>query len=285
MDRPVYSLHLFAGAGGGLLADLLAGVRPVCAVEIERYPQRVLAKRFPGLPIWDDVQTFRADNPDCADAFRWLREHRDALVVAGGFPCQDISCAGKGGGVEGGEKSGLWREFARILGEVRPRYAFVENSPFLVGRGLGIVLCDLAALGYDARWQVLAAGDVGARHLRERIWIAAALRDGVRVGGQVRSEAFRSSTPTPVELLRARNIPDGDGQRQRQPLRADEGRTPVGGGRAMDLSPRYPTQQAHDAVAGTSRPHGWGVAQRNLNDLAVQYPTPRAHDRLPGGGF
>lgn len=183
MDRPVYSLHLFAGAGGGILADILAGVRPVCAVEIEPYPQRVLARRFPGLPVWDGVQTFRADNPDCADAFRWLREHRSDLVVAGGFPCQDISCAGKGGGVEGGARSGLWREFARILGEIRPRFAFVENSPFLVGRGLGIVLGDLAALGYDARWQVLAAGDVGARHLRERIWIAAALRDGVRVGG------------------------------------------------------------------------------------------------------
>ena len=184
MDRPVYSVHLFAGAGGGLLADILAGVQPVCAVEIEPYPQRVLARRFPGLPVWDDVRTFRADNPDCADAFAWMREHRDALVVAGGFPCQDISCAGKGGGVEGGERSGLWREFARILGEVRPRFAFVENSPFLVGRGLGIVLGDLASLGYDARWQVLAAGDVGARHLRERIWIAASLRDGVRGGGQ-----------------------------------------------------------------------------------------------------
>lgn len=207
MDRPVYSLHLFAGAGGGLLADILSGVQPVCAVEIEPYPQRVLKHRFPGLPIWDDVCTFRADNPDCAECFAWLREHRHALVVAGGFPCQDISCAGKGGGVEGGERSGLWREFARILGEIRPRFAFVENSPFLVGRGLGIVLGDLAALGYDARWQVLAAGDVGARHLRERIWIAATLRDGVRGGGaKTRSAKFwnASKVPNPDELRRMR---------------------------------------------------------------------------------
>ena len=208
MDRPLYSLHLFAGAGGGILADILAGVQPVCAVEIEDYPQRVLARRFPGLPIWDDVRTFRADNHECADAFAWLREHRDGLVVAGGFPCQDISCAGKGGGVEGGERSGLWREFARILGEIRPRFAFMENSPFLVGRGLGIVLGDLASLGYDARWQVLAAGDVGARHLRERIWIAASLQDGdeqlLREGGGVREcDADRRGADA-----HARNVPD-----------------------------------------------------------------------------
>lgn len=179
MDRPVYSLHLFAGAGGGLLADILSGVRPVCAVEIEPYPQRVLKHRFPGLPVWDDVQTFRADNPDCADAFRWLREHRADLVVAGGFPCQDISAAGRGEGLSGA-RSGLWREFARIVREIRPRFVFVENSPMLVHRGLERVLGDLAACGYDAVWRVLAASDVGARHERERMWIAAALRDAYR---------------------------------------------------------------------------------------------------------
>lgn len=205
MDRPLFSLHLFAGAGGGILADILAGVQPVCAVEIEPYPQRVLKHRFPGLPVWDDVQTFRADNPDCSDAFAWMRGHRADLVVAGGFPCQDISCAGKGGGVEGGERSGLWREFARILGEIRPRFAFVENSPFLVGRGLGIVLGDLAALGYDARWQVLAAGDVGARHLRERIWIAAALRDGdEQLLREIAGVEGGGKLPTPVELVNTR---------------------------------------------------------------------------------
>lgn len=261
MDRPVYSLHLFAGAGGGLLADLLVGVQPVCAVEIEDFPASILALRFPGLPIWDDVQTFRADNPDCADAFAWLRANRADLCVAGGFPCQDISCAGKGGGVEGGARSGLWREFARILGEIRPRFAFVENSPFLVGRGLGIVLGDLASLGYDARWQVLAAGAVGARHLRERMWIAAALRDNDHAGGGI-----------PKRVPQREQEPDTDAARTvPHPLR-------------IGTAALFPTPQAHDAVAGTSKPHGW--AQRNLTDLAagMQYPTPRAHDRLPGGG-
>ena len=173
---PAFSLHLFAGAGGGMLADLLDGITPVCAVEIEPFPRRILAKRFPGIGIWDDVRTFSADNPECADAFAWFRANADRLVIAGGFPCQDISSAGRGAGIDG-ERSGLWREFARIVREIRPRWAFVENSPMLASRGLGRVLGDLASLGYDARWNVLGASAVGARHRRERIWITARLAD------------------------------------------------------------------------------------------------------------
>lgn len=172
MDYPKYSLHLFAGAGGGMLADIIDGIRPVCAVEIERYPQRVLEKRFPDLSIWDDVCTFRADNPECADVIAQLREHADELVVAGGFPCQDISCAGRGAGLCG-ERSGLWREYARIIGEIRPAFVFVENSPMLIQRGLGDVLGDLAALRYDAAWGIVSAADMGAMHLRERFWLTA----------------------------------------------------------------------------------------------------------------
>lgn len=177
MDHPKYSLHLFAGAGGGLLADIIGGeTMPLCAVEIERYPESVLALRFPGLPIWDDVRTFRGDNPDCAEMFGCLRSVASDLVIAGGFPCQDISCAGRGAGIRG-ERSGLWSEYARIVREIRPRYVFVENSPCLCSRGLGRVLGDLAALRYDAAWGVLSAASMGARHLRERIWITAMLSD------------------------------------------------------------------------------------------------------------
>ena len=112
-------------------------------------------------PIWDDVCTF--------DGVRW----RGAVdVITGGFPCQEISYAGKGGGL-GGERSGLWREMARIICEVRPRFVFVENSPALTIRGLGRVLGDLAAMGYDAWWGVLGADDAGAPHIRKRIWICA----------------------------------------------------------------------------------------------------------------
>ena len=169
MDKPKYSLHLFAGGGGGILADLLDGITPVCAVEIEKYQQQILALRFPGLPIWDDVRTFRADNTECAAMFADLREHRDEIVIAGGFPCQDISSAGKGAGIHG-EKSGLWKEFARIIGEIRPRWVFVENSPMLVSRGGDEVLLDLAKLRYDGAWGVVSATAVGCCHRRDRFW-------------------------------------------------------------------------------------------------------------------
>jgi len=158
-------LALFAGAGGGILGGKLLGWRTVCAVEWEKYPASVLCARqndgfLPTFPIWDDVQTF--------DGKPW---EGIVDVVSGGFPCQDISVANtKGDGLDG-ERSGMWREMARIISEVRPKYVFVENSPMLTIRGLGTVLGDLAKMGFDAEWGVLGAADVGANHQRDRIWI------------------------------------------------------------------------------------------------------------------
>lgn len=174
-DDVLRELALFAGAGGGILGGHLLGWRTICAVEWEPYPAAVLAQRqndgiLPPFPIWDDVRTF--------NGFPW-RGIVD--VVSGGFPCQDISAAGKGAGLDGA-RSGLWSEMARIIGEVRPRYAFVENSPVLTSRGLGTVLGDLAALGYDCRWGVVSAADAGAPHLRERIWILAERQDARNAG-------------------------------------------------------------------------------------------------------
>lgn len=159
-------LELFAGAGGGILGSMLIGHRPVCAVEYDAYARSVLLARqndgtFPPFPVWDDVRTFDG-NP-----WRGIVD-----VVSGGFPCQDISVAGSGAGLDG-ERSGLWREMARIIGEVRPRFVFIENSPALVTRGLDRVLSDLAAMGFDARWGIVSAADTGAHHIRERIWILA----------------------------------------------------------------------------------------------------------------
>jgi len=162
----VNELALFAGAGGGILGGHILGWRTRCAVEVDAYARAALLARqrdgcLPRFPIWDDVRTF--------DGRPW----RDSIdIVTGGFPCQDISAAGKGAGITGG-RSGLWREMARIIGEVRPRYAWVENSPMLVGRGLAVVLGDLAEMGYDARWGIVGADDAGAPHRRERIWVMA----------------------------------------------------------------------------------------------------------------
>ena len=144
----------------------MLGWRTRCAVEIDAYARSVLLARqadrsLEGFPIWDDIRTF--------DGKPW-RSSVD--VISGGFPCQDISSAGKGGGLAG-KRSGLWFEMLRVIDEVRPRFVFAENSPHLRVRGLGTVIEGLAALGYDVRWCVLGARHVGAPHRRDRMWVLA----------------------------------------------------------------------------------------------------------------
>ena len=164
-------LALFAGGGGGVLGGTLLGWTTTCAVEVNPYARKILLCRqrdgwLPRFPIWDDVCTF--------DGKRWRGE---IDVITGGFPCQDISSAGSAGcvaaGIEHGERSGLWTEMARIVGEVRPRFVLVENSPMLVSRGLDIVLGDLAAMGFDARWGMFSAAAMGAAHQRKRLFLLA----------------------------------------------------------------------------------------------------------------
>ena len=164
MREALNSVELFAGAGGGILAGLMLGHRPVCAVEIDPFCRSVLVRRqnegrLPPFPVWDDVRTF--------EGRRW----RGVVdIVSGGFPCQNISCAGNGAGLAGTHSS-LWFEMLRIVREVRPAFVFVENSNQLVRRGLDVILGGLAESGYDAEWLVLGADDVGAPHIRKRCWI------------------------------------------------------------------------------------------------------------------
>lgn len=182
-------LALFAGAGGGILGGHLLNWRTTCAVEIDPFCRKVLLSRqfdgmLPRFPIWDDICTF--------DGRPW-RGHID--VVSGGFPCQDISSAGKGAGING-PKSGLWREFARVIGEVQPRFAFIENSPHLRGKGsLHQVLSDLSDLGYNARWGVLGARHVNAPHPRDRIWILAYPNDNRQRARSIDAETRLPPTP------------------------------------------------------------------------------------------
>jgi len=195
-------LALFAGAGGGILGGKLLGWRTVCAVEYEPHAAAILARRqndgiLQPFPIWDDVRTF--------DGKPW-RGIVD--VVSGGFPCQDISCAGSKKGIEG-EKSGLWKEMSRVIREVRPGNVFVENSPDLTFRGLGSVLGDLAEMGYNAKWGVLGFNYSGGGHIRrKRVWIVAkpnmhrlkcspydSIKDKTNMGNDYKSENedFRTS--------------------------------------------------------------------------------------------
>lgn len=159
-------LALFAGGGGSVLAGKLLGWRTRCAVEIDAGARQILLDRqrdgvIEQFPIWDDVRTF--------DGEQW-RGKID--VITAGFPCQDISICGKGAGIEG-ERSGLWFETARIIRQVRPGVALLENSPMLLIRGFERVLADLAGMGMYARWGVFRASSIGAAHHRSRIYVLA----------------------------------------------------------------------------------------------------------------
>lgn len=171
------NLSLFSGAGGfDLGAKIAGGFRTVCYVEKDRYAQGALMSRIrdEGLdraPIWDDVSTFEG------------REWRGSVdIISGGFPCQDLSIVGRQEGIAG-SRSGLWKEYLRIIREVRPRFVFVENvAGLLMGGAIGVVLGDLASSGFDAEWSCFSASQVGAPHKRERVWIVAYPNGLGRVG-------------------------------------------------------------------------------------------------------
>ena len=162
-------VSLFAGIGGIDLGlrRALPELQTVCYVEIDSYCQRVITSRIADgslddAPLWDDITTF--------DGIEW----RDKIdLLSGGFPCQDISIAGQGAGIDRGTRSGLWAEMFRLICEIRPRVVFVENVSGIFVRGLGRVLGDLASCGYDAEWDCVAASSIGANHRRERVFIVA----------------------------------------------------------------------------------------------------------------
>lgn len=165
MRDPFRLLDLFSGIGGFSLGLERSGAfRTVAFCEIEPFCRRVLKKHWPEVPCYDDIRHLTAE--------RLASDGITVDAICGGFPCQDISVAGRGAGLAG-ERSGLWREYARLIGELRPQYVIVENVAALLGRGLGDVLGDLAALGYDAEWHCIPAFYVGAAHRRDRLWIVA----------------------------------------------------------------------------------------------------------------
>lgn len=165
MREPLKVLDLFSGIGGFSLGlERSGGFETVAFCEIDPFCRRVLAKHWPDVPIYEDVCELTAEQL-AADGIA-------VDAICGGFPCQDLSRAGSKTGI-GGVRSGLWDEYARLIGELQPQAVIVENVAGLLDGGLGVVLGDLAALGYDADWGCVRASDVGAPHSRDRVWLVA----------------------------------------------------------------------------------------------------------------
>ena len=165
MSDPYKLLDLFSGIGGFSLGlERTGGFETVAFCEFDQQASATLAARNPGVPIYDDVRTLTADGLRADGIF--------PNAICGGFPCQDVSLAGGGAGLDGA-RSGLWSHYARLVGELRPELVFVENVAALLGRGLGRVLGSLATLGYDAEWHCIPASYAGARQLRDRVWVVA----------------------------------------------------------------------------------------------------------------
>lgn len=213
-------LALFAGVGGSILAGKLLGWRCVGAVEIEAYPQKILQARIADgslgpFPIFGDIRQFIREG--YAESYTGMVD-----VVSGGFPCQDISTAGKGAGIKKGKRSSLWKSMLKVVSIVQPRFVFVENVRALVSRGLDTVLRGLAILGYDIAWDCFRASDVGAPHRRERVFILGTRR-GVDDSG---SEQRSRDAGTPPEPHR-----DGPNDGLSRASGCDVGNTPQHGRR------------------------------------------------------
>ena len=200
---------LFAGIGGFDLGLERAGFQTAWFCEQDEFCQKVLAKHWPDVPCYPDIRELKGGDVEPVE------------ILCGGFPCTDLSYANRHAEGLAGAQSGLWSEYARVIGELRPRYVLVENVPALLRRGLGRVLGDLAALGYDAEWDCLPASAVGAPHRRDRIWLVAypnqQRRNGRRgfvecAGAKSAAEslaAHRRAWPDGADVLRvADGIPD-----------------------------------------------------------------------------
>lgn len=254
-------MHLFAGVGGGLLADLILGHTPAVAVEWDKYACRVLRERaadgwFPDLSVREgDVRLFDpseyAGRMDCIHA---------------GFPCQDISVAGKQAGLGEGTRSGLYREVLRIAGMVRPRYLFLENVSAIISNGLGSVLGDLAEMGYGCRWLCIRASDVGAPHRRDRWFCLAELANADRDDG---SKGTRESITECARHAQARFFSEP---------------TREGGDNEGRESGQQTERQGQEDIGGGSEEvrAGWWAVESEVGRVA--YAVPNRIHRLKGLG-
>ena len=204
---------LFSGIGGFELGleRAIPGLETVWQVEQEPFCQKVLKKHWPNATIYNDVRDVNKNNVEPVD------------ILCGGFPCQDISLAGKGEGLNG-KKSGLWWEMQRIISELRPRIAVMENVPAITFRGLDSVLGSLSEIGYDAEWCIISAKDFGAPHLRKR-WFCVAHPHGNGIGEK---NKIRAGRPPSTICDRSSNVTNANGasiKRNGLPVRTRSKRT------------------------------------------------------------
>lgn len=266
---------LFAGVGGFDLGFERCGMRVSWQVEQDAYCRAVLARRFPYAERFEDVRDVGAHNLDAVD------------LVCGGFPCQDLSAAGKGAGLDGA-RSGLWTELARIVRELRPGYVVVENVPaLLTGKGkrwdrapLGRVLGDLAEAGYDAEWARLSAGEFGAPHLRKRVWIVAYPARDAEARPAAESGAERQRARAGRKRSGAQELANADQERWPRGTgklgSAGRGEPADRGGEGSELSDSH--RQQHEGVSQALR----GPAGAKLrNYWATEPAVGRVADGVP----
>jgi len=229
---------LFSGIGGLELGLERAGLGPtVWQVEADPFCRRVLAKHWPEAGRYDDVRTARDLAP--------------VDIVCGGFPCQDLSYAGSGAGLDGA-RSGLWFEYLRIVRALRPRFVVVENVPALLTRGLGVVLGGLAESGYDAVWDCIPAQSVGAPHRRDRVFVVAYADEECEPRLSERAGATYPSAGIGGRACRSRVAGSDGRQRWRPKARSDHRRDHTQGCDAASRS------LAHEWPPAPGDMHAWG---------------------------
>ena len=275
MSRALTIGSLFSGIGGlELGVENATGGRVLWQVERDEFCREVLAKHWPHAVRHDDVCTVnglpRVD------------------VICGGFPCQDVSLAGKRAGF-GGERSSLWREYRRIVADVGPRFVFVENVPGLFtaddGHAFAEVLGDLAALGFDATWDVFRASDVGAPHRRERVFLLA-YRDGERTA--LGNDAYGcggadAGMADAARISVARSITEGGRRGRPEASVGDCGAGERGRSAMGDADGQRRAERNRAAVAERAELRGAGGAVGRVSRVSAEPRMGGDGDGLPGG--
>lgn len=221
-------LDLFSGIGGFSLGLERAGMETVAFCEMDEHCQKVLKKHWPEVPIFHDVKKLKYSNGNFnlhrldESELRGLASTASIDVICGGFPCQDISAAGQKKGIKNGDRSSLWKEFKRLIKEIKPRYAIIENVANLRNLGLNQVIKDLWSIGYGCEWHIISARSIGACHLRERIWIIAypyedRSQQGVSIPTKNKKESLQSGRPCQE---RASSVANPNNSGRREQLRA-----------------------------------------------------------------